>query len=139
MTLWWGVGVATATAAASGAFAEDHHEHSHAAGANQGLVNTASACVSVGEVCLTHCQEMLAQGDKSMAACAMSVRQLIAVCGALASLAAQNAPALAKLAGVAMDVCKNCEAECLKHKNQAPCQACADACAACYAECKKMA
>jgi hypothetical protein len=56
-----------------------------------------------------------------------------------AYLSAQSAPALAKLAGVAMDACKNCEAECLKHKSQAPCQACADACAVCYAECKKMA
>ena len=131
--------VAAATAVAPGTFAQDHSQHSHGGGANDGLVRTSSACVSTGDVCLTHCVDLLLQGDKSMADCAASVRQMLAVCNALLSLAAQDAPALRKIAAVALETCKSCEAECLKHKSHAPCQACADACAACAAECKKVA
>jgi len=106
--------------------------------ANKALVGSASNCVSTGEVCLDHCIEMLASGDKSMAACARSVTELIAVCGALLSLAAQGAPSLPKLASVALDVCKRCETECRKHPHK-PCTDCAAACAACAAECRKIA
>ena len=105
---------------------------------NKPLVVSASDCVSKGEVCLTHCVEMLSTGDKSMAGCARSVNELLAVCGALLSLAAQGAPSLSKLAGVALDVCKRCEAECRKHAHT-PCKDCAAACAACATECKKIA
>jgi Cys-rich four helix bundle protein (predicted Tat secretion target) len=135
-----GLGVVAAAAAASSTFAQDHSQHSHGAAPNQALINDASQCVSAGEVCLTHCQEMLAQGDKSLADCAKSVRELVTVCGGLRSLAAQNAAILPKYAGLAADVCKGCEAQCRKHESQhAVCKACADACAACYTECKKVA
>ena len=135
-----GLGVVAAAAAASSAFAQDHSQHMHGAAPNQTLINDASQCVSAGEVCLTHCQEMLAQGDKSLADCAKSVRELATVCGGLRSLAAQNAPILAKYASVAAEVCKDCETQCRKHEDKhAVCKACADACAACSAECKKVA
>jgi Cys-rich four helix bundle protein (predicted Tat secretion target) len=82
----------------------------------------------------------MAEGDKSLAACARSVNALTAVCGALAVLAAQNSPLLARYAVVAKDVCKACEDECLKHaEKHAPCKACADACADCARECAKIA
>jgi Cys-rich four helix bundle protein (predicted Tat secretion target) len=107
--------------------------------ANRALVDAAGDCVSKGQVCLSHCNEVLATGDKSMAACAMSVSELLAVCGALLALAAQGAPSLPKLASVAFDVCTRCEAECRKHAQHPPCKDCADACATCAAQCKKAA
>ena len=116
---------------------EQGRAQSSAGVANKALVGTASDCVSKGEICLSHCLEMLGSGDKSMAACSKSVNEMLAVCGALLSLAAQGAPALSKLASVALDVCKRCEVECRKHAH-APCTACAVACAACAAECKKV-
>jgi Cys-rich four helix bundle protein (predicted Tat secretion target) len=135
-----GMATATAVAMAGSAVAQDHSQQSHgAAAANQGLVNTSNACISAGENCQTLCQEVLAQGDKSMAACAASVRQMLALCSALLTLAAQNAPALPKLAAVCADGCKACQAECEKHKEHPQCKACADACVACYNECKKVA
>jgi Cys-rich four helix bundle protein (predicted Tat secretion target) len=104
------------------------------------LARTASDCVSKGEVCLTHCYELLAQGDKSMASCAKTVREMLAICTALRSLASQEAPALPKVAGVALEACNRCEAECRKHeKTHSQCKECGDACAACAAECKKVA
>jgi Cys-rich four helix bundle protein (predicted Tat secretion target) len=107
--------------------------------AHDSLIHTAGNCVVTGEVCLAHIHEMLAQGDKALAPCAKSVSELTAVCEALRSLAAQNAPALAKQAAVTMDVCNRCEAECRKHeKVHSQCKNCADACAACAVECKKV-
>ena len=134
-----GLGATAAAAVVTSAFAQDHSHHQGTA-INQAVINSASECVSTGEVCLNLCNDVLAQGDKSMADCAKSVSQLVVVCGALRSLAAQNAPALPKMARVAMDVCQDCEAQCRKHeKMHAECKACADACATCYAECKKAA
>jgi Cys-rich four helix bundle protein (predicted Tat secretion target) len=100
------------------------------------LARTASACVAAGEACLAHCHNMLA-ANTSMADCAKSVSEVIAICTALEKLAAQNAPALAKQAAVALDACKRCEAQCRKFASMPQCKACADACAACAAECAK--
>ena len=135
-----GFGAVASAAAIGTASAQTQPHHVHGAAAHQTLAQAASNCVSKGEVCLTHCYELLAQGDKSMASCAKTVREMLATCGALRSLAYQQAPALPKLAGVALDVCNRCEAECRKHeKVHPPCKECAEACAACAAECKKVA
>lgn len=133
-----GFGAAAATAIPNAA-AQSQPHHVHGTAAYQTLADKASDCVSKGEACLTHCHELLAQGDKSMASCAKSVREMLALCNALRSIASQGAPTLPKLAGVAMDACTRCEAECRKQEMHAPCKACADACAACAAECKKVA
>ena len=124
--------------AAAATTAEQGRSQSSAGVANKALVGTASECVSKGEVCLSHCLELLGNGDKSMGACAKSVNEMLAVCGAVLALAAQGAPALSKLAGVCLDVCRRCEAECRKHAHK-PCTDCAAACVACAAECKKIA
>jgi len=118
----------------------DHIEpHQHGAGSSP-LLDSALHCVKTGEICEAHCFDRLAEGDKSLAACARSVNALTAVCGALAVLAAQNSALLPRYAAVAKDVCKACEDECLKHaEKHAPCKACADACADCAKECAKVA
>lgn len=137
-----GLGAVAAAAATSKALsAQDAaHQHVHGAAPNQALVNAANDCVKTGDVCLAHCLDLLATGDKSLGECAKSVNELRATCGALGSLAAQSAPALAKLASLSADVCKNCETACRKHeKEHAPCKACADACATCAKECSKAA
>jgi Cys-rich four helix bundle protein (predicted Tat secretion target) len=124
--------------AVAAATVEQGRSQSSSGVANKALVATAGDCVSKGEICLSHCLEMLGTGDKSLAACSKSVNEMLATCGALLSLAAQGAPSLSKLASVALDVCKRCEAECRKHAHK-PCTDCAAACVACAAECKKIA
>lgn len=135
--------VATVMAAqAAGAASHDHnhmHAHVHGPARNQGLIDAANNCVSAGELCQDHCLELLSQGDTSLAACARTVSQAIAVCTALRSMAAQNATKLAQMAKLAMDTCKECEDECRKHeKVHQQCRDCARACADCYAQCKKL-
>ena len=134
-----GFSVAALGVLAGEALAGQHDSHSHAA-VNQGLITTSSDCVSAGEVCVNHCLTMLSQGDRSFTACARIVNDLIAVCTALRSLAAQNSSFVAKYARLTAEVCKACETECRKfEKDHAECKACADACAACIAECAKAA
>jgi Cys-rich four helix bundle protein (predicted Tat secretion target) len=129
---------AALAAAAVTARADDEHAHHHDHGSSP-LVASAGHCVQTANVCLAHCFDRLAEGDRSMAECARSVTALIAVCNALEVLAAQKSPLLPKYAAVAADVCRACEEQCRKHAEHPPCSACADACKACAAECAKVA
>ncbi len=134
-------GAALAAAAFVGhAQAAEMEHHHHAAMVNAGLVAAAVDCIQKGQVCLSHCLQLLGQGDKEMAACAKSVNQMLALCGALQSLANQESAYLPQLAKIAMDACNQCEDECKKHadKHEA-CKACGESCNACAKECKKIA
>lgn len=135
-------GIALAGAAIVGnAQAEEHmHEHHHAAPGHAALAVSASDCIQKGQACLSHCLVLLGQGDKEMAACAQSVNQMLALCGALQQLANQNSKLLPKLAALAMDACNQCEEACKKHADKhEECKACGESCAACAKECKKLA
>lgn len=131
-----GVVMAAAANAATTDQAEEHHHHPMG---GSPLLDSANHCVKTGELCQAHCFDRLAEGDKALAACARSVSALIAVCGALATLAAQNSPLLPHLASVAKEQCNACEEECRKHEKHPPCKACAEACADCAKECTKIA
>lgn len=135
------LGVAAAAIATTAGAADDHqhqHHHHHDKHKHQALIDSAAHCVATGEICVDHCIELLGQGDKVMAKCARSVNQLIAICTALRSVAAQDGTQLMKMVKVAMDVCKECEDECRKHEKHPQCKDCADACADCYKQCKKL-
>ncbi|MDE2118330.1 MAG: four-helix bundle copper-binding protein [Betaproteobacteria bacterium] len=117
------------------------HQHSPASGKkNQGLIDAAADSVKKGQACLQHCIESLGQGDKELGKCAMAVNDMIAACVAIEQLANYNSPHLAKMARVAMDICRDCEDECRKfEKKHEVCKDSADSCAACFNECKKIA
>lgn len=124
--------------------AHDHskhdHAHMHGGGAYQDLIEATSDCVVKGQACLAHCLVLLSEGEKEMAACAKSVEQLLAVCGALQNLASHNAPLVKSMAKVALEACQLCEKECRKHERKhAECKACAQSCAECVKECKALA
>ena len=133
------VGALALAALAVDAVAADHDHHNHG-GKYQGLIGTSGDCVRTGEACLSHCLDLLGKGDKEMAACAKSVNDLLAVCGALQRLATTESPLLPKYARLAGEFCEGCEKECRKHeKKHSQCKDCAEACAACLKECRKIA
>jgi Cys-rich four helix bundle protein (predicted Tat secretion target) len=104
------------------------------------LFDTANDCVKTGLVCIDHCQQTLAAGDVSLAACARAVDQMVSTCGTLSKLSSLRSSYLAAMAKVALVVCQDCETECRKHADKhPPCKTCAEACAACAAECKTAA
>lgn len=137
-----GAAAIAAAATAGGAFAEKHeHKHSHGGTSkrNKALIKSSGECVETGQACLHHCLVLMGEGDKSLAACAMSVSDLIAACSALQQLASAESPYLAEMAKLTMKVCEDCEKECKKPEvaKHEECKACAEACSACYKECKK--
>jgi Cys-rich four helix bundle protein (predicted Tat secretion target) len=134
-----GVALAGAALVGSAQASEHDHSHHHDAPAHTSLATTAADCLQKGQVCLNHCLELLGQGEKEMAACAKSVNQMLALCGALQQLANQDSKQLSRLAAIALDVCQQCQEECKKHadKHEA-CKACGESCEACAKECKKL-
>ncbi|MBO0734323.1 MAG: four-helix bundle copper-binding protein [Methylocapsa sp.] len=135
-------GTAAAVASASQAFAQgmmgaetqEMHPPKYEA-----LDTAAEKCVATGNDCLRHCFGMYKMKDTSMADCADAAYQLVAGCGALASLAAVNSVHTGHLAKVVSMLCKDCQKECEKFPKVAVCKACGDACKACAAECDKVA
>lgn len=100
------------------------------------LSEAASDCVQKGQICLQHCVESLSSGSKAMADCAVSVREMLVYCDALAKASAQKSKHLHALAQITLDACKECEAQCRKHEKMDVCRTCADACAACAKACQ---
>lgn len=117
-----------------------HHAHHGASAKTELLIDALNDCVSKGEACLAHCLVLLGEGDKSVAGCARSVSETIAICEGLRKVAAQGSKRAAELARIARAACLDCEKECRKHeKKHAECRDCAKACAACAKECESFA
>ncbi|HRH74800.1 MAG TPA: Csp1 family four helix bundle copper storage protein, partial [Zoogloea sp.] len=105
-------------AAGAASAAADHSHHHAGPHPWQAVLDTAGICIEKGEVCLTHCIMLMGEGDKTMAACASSVREMLATCRALITLAGAESKFAPKLAALCVDVCKACEAECKKHADK---------------------
>jgi len=133
--------IALATLAGNAVAQDTSHAHHHgASGPNAALLAATSDCLVKGQICVSHCLELLGNGDKEMAGCAKAVSQMLALCGALQSLAAQESAYLPALARTVMEACLACEKECRKHdKKHQQCKDCGDACAACAKQCKAVA
>ena len=111
--------------------------HVHGGG-DTNLAEAAYACIGKGQSCLAHCIGMLAAGDMSMAGCGPAVHDMHAVMLGLAAAAASGSKHLKALARVAMEFCKDCEAECRKHADKhVVCKECMEACARTVAACQK--
>lgn len=134
------VSLTAAGAAASAAAQPQQHHHHHGGGQYGALMEVAADCVNQGEMCLAHCHELLATGDKTLGECAKRVSELLAACTALRSLTAQDSRFVPQYAKLTMQVCDACEKECRKHETKHElCKSCAQSCAACSKECKRVA
>jgi Cys-rich four helix bundle protein (predicted Tat secretion target) len=128
-----------ASASAAHAGEHEHHHSGGGAGPNAKIAAAAAGCGTAGQACLSHTLTLIASGDTSLAACAKSVYQMMAVCTGLARVAAADSPHVTLMAKAAYAICADCEKECRKHEQHAECKACADACSTCAEECKKLA
>ena len=135
--------VAASLAFAATASAEEHHHHDHGAAAanpNDALIKATAECIAAGRACLAHCIRLLTEGDKSMADCAKAVNQMLALCDATNSLAAQQSALLPAVAKLCADACKQCADACKAHaEHHAECKACFEACKECAEQCGKIA
>lgn len=110
------------------------HDHTHHADPNahasHAVMDAASDCLQMGQICVQHCLILLGQGDTSMAPCARAATDMIAVAQAVLALAAGSSELLKAQAQVAVTAAERCEAECRKHADKHPtCKDCADSCA----------
>ena len=97
----------------------------------RGLAHAIGQCIEDGNVCLDHCLVLLGRGDTSLAECAKSVRDMLAVCSATQALVAGSSAHVKTAVQLCIDVCTDCERACRKHEAEhAVCKACANACAA---------
>ena len=104
-----------------------------------GLIDASFECLKTGEACLDHVATTLSSGDTMMAGCMTTVRDMLAVMGALSKLATANSKSLPGAARLAIESCGACEAECRKHAEMhVICRDCADACLKTVAAAKKL-
>ena len=95
----------------------------------QRVVNAIASCVAAGEVCLSQCIETLAAGDSGMAACARTVRAMLAICRAGQVLVQAHSTFAGQQLALCRAACSACQAECAKHKaHHEACRACYEAC-----------
>jgi len=133
-----GAGAVLAAAGVPNVFAKQEHHHGH--GKYPDVVTATLDCIRTGEACLDHCLSFFKKGDTSMAECADSVNQMLAMCTAMQKLASHNSKYAAEMAMTCVRVCKDCELACNKHaKKHEVCRACADACKDCIRACKQIA
>lgn len=128
----------------SGLSAEDHkHDSKTMAGDSKSkygkAMMAAMHCQLAAEECLSHCITELGKGDKSLAACAKSTKEVIAVCESFVTLASQSSNFTKKLANLCIEICEACSKECEKHASHHQiCKDCQTSCLACIKELKKV-
>ena len=109
-----------------------------------GLNAEIAACITTGEVCLAHCADELAKGNKDLGKCIRMVIQMLAVCKAMQTLAAMKAERAKALAAVCIAACQDCADACAEHKAHwshkmhMECKDCHDACLALIKVAKKI-
>ncbi len=130
---------ATATTGSSAAFAGMEHDH-HSGNRHDAVIDSALDCIKTGQACIEHCIGLFKTGDTSVAECADTVQEMLAMCTALTQMASYNSKQLPQVARICREVCLSCEKECRKHEDKhAQCKACAESCETCAKECKKIA
>ena len=131
---------AVAGKASAQAAAPHAHHHMAGPGPNAALMAAAADCPGKRQICLSHCLDLLAGGEKDMLGCGKAVNETIAICVALQALAAQDAKGLKTFAKLAEATCLACEKECRKHETKhKECKDCADSCVECAKQCKAIA
>ena len=125
-----GMGAVAAAAYAGVAnSAMPEHDHSKHSAQLPDVLDAANNCLDKGQRCIAHCLVSFQEGDVELAKCASKVHEMQAICSAFSYLLAANSDYIKEYAAVCTKVCKDCETECMKHKEHIECKACGEACA----------
>ena len=93
------------------------------------LVAPYQECIRAALTCISHCQQLLAQGDKSLGTCLKTALDTEVVCSSVLKLATLNSPFTPALAKQSVAVMQACVDACKEHvSHHAQCKACHDAC-----------
>jgi len=131
------LGTLAATSLLSTLQAQEHKHGSNSTAKHAKAMMSAIHCKMAAEICLSHCLDEMGKGDKSMAPCAKSTREVIAACDAFLSFASAESGFTKKLSVVCAEICESCAKECKKHADHHKvCKDCMDSCLACAKEMK---
>ena len=93
------------------------------------LIPAYQECTRAAEVCISHCQQLLAAGDQGLGPCLAAALDVETVCTAVLKLAGLNSHFTPALAQQSVAVMQACVEACREHAaHHAPCKACHDAC-----------
>ncbi len=120
---------ASAVYAGSAVSAMPEHDHSKHRAQLPDVLAATNDCVDKGRRCIAHCLVSFKEGDTVLADCASKVQEMEAVCDAFSYLLASNSVYIKEYSRVCEKVCKDCEDECMKHKEHVECKVCGEACA----------
>jgi Cys-rich four helix bundle protein (predicted Tat secretion target) len=96
---------------------------------NDALIPAYQACTRAAQACISHCQQLLAQGDKSLGTCLRTALDTDTVCSTVLKLAGLNSRFTAAMAKQSVAVMQACVDACKEHvEHHAECKACHDAC-----------
>ena len=129
----------TTFATANSLFGQSHSDHkmptSSAKNKYSKAMMAALHCTLAADICINHCINELAKGDKMLAACLKTASETKAACESFIKLASMESSYTKKMATLCVEICKSCEAECKKHaEHHQTCKDCMESCKACIKE-----
>jgi len=136
-------GVATA-AALSQLNSQDHNHDmkdmkTPDAGKYSKALMSAAHCKLAAQICLSHCIAEMGKGDKTLAACASSTREVMAACDSFMQMASLDSGFTKKMAKLCEEICNSCATECKKHStHHKVCKDCMNSCISCSKEMAKV-
>lgn len=105
------------------------------------VADTARECAASAKICISHCTQEFAKGNKMLAACQAITVNTMAICEALEMVTTMDSLPKAELTAFVescSDICELCAKECKKHKKHDECLECAKACEACIKACQRL-
>lgn len=135
-------GVALASASKVAAFAQSNKGAAPGGAKKQTdneFSNIMADCARACEICIAHCQTLLAQGDTMLADCLKKCLELVPLCDATETLLNYKSVYAAKIAKICLEACQACAESCKPHiAHHQQCKACYEACLKCIEACKSM-
>ncbi|MEQ1666432.1 MAG: Csp1 family four helix bundle copper storage protein [Bdellovibrionales bacterium] len=101
-------------------------------------------CLQTGNLCVAHCMNELALGNKEMGDCNKTVHDMLATCEAMLKLTSYKSDLAKSLAKICAQSCDTCAEACKKHQAHwshgmhLVCKECYDACLECSKLCKAL-
>ncbi|MCA2961398.1 MAG: four-helix bundle copper-binding protein [Silvanigrellales bacterium] len=104
----------------------------------ESLSEVVDECVRACEVCIAHCQSLLAKGDSMLGECLKKCLDVVPLCEATGTLSNLGSERTAAVAKVCLEACRACADSCKPHiGHHTTCKACYDACLKCIEACQR--
>jgi Cys-rich four helix bundle protein (predicted Tat secretion target) len=76
----------------------------------------AAICSLKGSLCVQHCEELMAKGNREFSSCSLASSQMALICSMVSKLAAMKSVRLAETLDACSAACKACKEACEEHK-----------------------